>query len=171
MPRGEKYNDDVRYRAFALLAASNNVSAVARQLNLPESTVRGWKKQYEADPDGEFAKVRAHKKREFAAKAFLAMDAGMDVLVRRIQRAAQQEDVLDELCDAVIEGGEELTKAQRKELYAKFFALRCEDISKVASVVGILHDKQSRAEQGEGGAGGGTTAFVFDDPKEAAYAD
>ena len=33
VPRGEKYNDDVRYRAFALLAASNNVRAVAKKLN------------------------------------------------------------------------------------------------------------------------------------------
>lgn len=171
MPRGEKYNDDVRYRAFALLAASNNVRAVAKKLKLPESTVRNWKKEYEADPDQEFAKVCAHKKREFAAKAFLAMDAGMDVLVRRMQRAAEQEDALDDLCEAVVTGVDSLTQTERKAIYAKFSAVRCEDISKVGSVVGILHDKQAHAEQAENGKGGGTTEFVFANPEDAAYAD
>lgn len=171
MPKGEKYGDDVRYRAFALLAASNNVRAVARKLNLPESTVRNWKKQYEADPDQEFAKVCAHKKRTYAAKAFLALDSGMDLLVRRLERASENEDALDNLCEAVVTGVDKLTQTDRKMIYAKFSAIRCEDISKVGSVVGILHDKLSRTEQGDGGKGGVSQEIVFADPEEAAYAD
>ena len=171
MPKGEKYSDDVRYRAFALLAASNNVRAVAKRLDLPESTVRNWKKQYEADPDQEFAKVCAHKKRELAAKSFLALDSGMNVLMRRMQRADEQEDALDKLCEAVVTGVDKLTQTDRKMIYAKFSAIRCEDISKVGSVVGILHDKLSRTEQGDGGKGGVSQEIVFADPEEAAYAD
>ena len=170
MPKGEKYGDDVRYKAFALLAASNNVRAVAKKLNLPESTVRNWKKQYEEDPDQEFAKVCAHKKREFAAKAFLAMDAGMNVLVRRMQRADEQEDVLDNLCEAVVSGVDKLTQTDRKMIYSKFSAIRCEDAAKVASVVGILHDKQAMMESADGEKGG-STSCVFENPEDAAYAD
>lgn len=170
MPKGEKYGDDVRYKAFALLAASNNVRAVAKKLNLPESTVRNWKKQYEEDPDQEFAKVCAHKKREFAAKAFLAMDAGMNVLVRRMQRADEQEDVLDNLCEAVVSGVDKLTQTDRKMIYSKFSAIRCEDAAKVASVVGILHDKQAMMESADGEKGG-SASFVFENPEDAAYAD
>lgn len=171
MPKGEKYNDDVRYRAFALLTASNNVRAVAKKLGLPESTVRNWKHEYEKAPDGVFAKVCAHKKREYAAKSFLAMDSAMDIIMRRMERAATQEDVLDELCEAVMEGVENPTQAERKAIYAKFAALRLDDVSKVCMTYGVLSDKMaaSLADQKES-AGGEPTKFVFANPEEEAYA-
>ncbi len=172
MPKGEKYNDNVRYRAFALLTACNNVRAVAKKLGLPESTVRNWKHEYEKNPDEVFAKVCAQKKREYAAKSFLAMDSAMDLMMRRMERAATQEDILDELCEAVMEGVENPTQAERKAIYAKFAAMRIDDVSKVCMTYGVLSDKlaASLADQGETNASEPTT-MVFANPEEAAYAE
>lgn len=46
MARGQKYNDDLKERAFALLAANNSVAYAARELSLPYSTVKTWEKKF-----------------------------------------------------------------------------------------------------------------------------
>ena len=46
MAQGKKYNDDVKERAFALLACNNSVAYVAKELDLPYSTVKTWEKNF-----------------------------------------------------------------------------------------------------------------------------
>ncbi len=46
MARGQKYNDDLKERAFALLAANNSVAYASRELSLPYSTVKTWEKKF-----------------------------------------------------------------------------------------------------------------------------
>ena len=55
MARGKKYSDEIKERAFALLATSNNVQVVADTLGLPYNTVKTWEKKM---LEGEFVKVR-----------------------------------------------------------------------------------------------------------------
>ena len=66
MARGKKYSDEIKERAFALLATSNNVQVVADTLGLPYNTVKTWEKKFlmrnseceMRNNDGEFVKVR-----------------------------------------------------------------------------------------------------------------
>ena len=55
MARGKKYSDEIKERAFALLATSNNVQVVADTLGLPYNTVKTWEKKM---LEGDFVKVR-----------------------------------------------------------------------------------------------------------------
>jgi transposase-like protein len=48
--RGQKYNDDIKEKAYALLAVNSNAQLVARELNLPYTTVRTWQKKWLASP-------------------------------------------------------------------------------------------------------------------------
>ena len=67
MAKGQKYNDDIREKAIALLTVNNSVSFVARELGLPRSTVKSWKEAFdkEAEESGEdnIAKLRQKRKR------------------------------------------------------------------------------------------------------------
>ena len=69
MARGQKYNDDLKEKALALLAVNNSVSFVAKELGLPRSTVKTWKEVYdkEAEESGgpTIAKLRKEKKEGF----------------------------------------------------------------------------------------------------------
>ena len=49
MARGSKISDEVKERAFALLAANDNVQSVADELGLPRTTVNTWKKKWEQE--------------------------------------------------------------------------------------------------------------------------
>lgn len=53
MARGKKYNDDIKEKAFALLACNNNAQVVADKLGLPYTTVKGWEKKWIRQAPGE----------------------------------------------------------------------------------------------------------------------
>ena len=64
MAKGKKYDPEIKERALALLAVYDSVSKVAKELNLPWSTVDTWKKEKSDDGSG-FEKLREQKKEEF----------------------------------------------------------------------------------------------------------
>ena len=49
MAQGKKHSDEVREKAFALLATTDNVSEVAETLGLSRTTVNTWKKKWERE--------------------------------------------------------------------------------------------------------------------------
>ena len=94
MAQGKKYNDDLKERAFALLVCNNSVAYVAKELDLPYSTVKTWEKKFlaqseelarqekerdDGSPNDEvtksndeldLAKLRKKKKEEFVESAW-----------------------------------------------------------------------------------------------------
>ena len=84
MAKGQKYNDDIREKAIALLTVNNSVSFVARELGLPRSTVKSWKEAFdkEAEESGEdnIAKLRQKKKEDFINDAWRLIDLSKSVL-------------------------------------------------------------------------------------------
>ena len=101
MAKGQKYNDDIREKAIALLTVNNSVSFVARELGLPRSTVKSWKEAFdkEAEESGEdnIAKLRQKKKEDFINDAWKLIDLSKGVLEKRLTRAMDNEEALDEL--------------------------------------------------------------------------
>lgn len=170
MPRGKKYNDDVREKALALLAVNNSVAAVAKELDIPTQTVRDWKKAAERDKDGEFVKVRALKKSEFVSKAWRLMGLGMNVLERRLVRALECEDRIDALEDEAY-AAERLGADKRKKIAANLAAIRCEDISKLTAVIGTLYDKQALLAGEAARNEPQVVQVIFEKPEDAAYAE
>ena len=46
MPRGSKHSDEIKERAFALLATGESVAVTAKELRLSYSTVKTWEKSW-----------------------------------------------------------------------------------------------------------------------------
>ena len=142
MAKGKKYNDDIKEKAFALLACNNNAQVVADKLGLPYTTVKTWEKnwirqaqerearqrtlqetpQSEDDTEGAPTKpvtkstrfedeslieLRKKKKEEFVEDAWGLIGKIRSLLERRLDRALDSENVLDELV-------EEITKLDHK---------------------------------------------------------
>lgn len=152
MAKGKKYNDDIKEKAFALLAVNNSLSYVAEQLGLPRSTVKSWKESYDkkAEESGEdtIAKLRQKKKEEFVEDAWGLIGKIRTLLERRLDRAIGSEDVLDELVKEITElDNKQLTDAQRKALYSKMHSIKVESVKELAIVLGTLYDKQALANK------------------------
>lgn len=145
--RGKKYNDDIKEKAIALLATNNNISEIARQLDIKQNTLRTWKKKLEEEPTEEskkFVKLREEKKKSFIDKAWKIIEQAQDLLERRIERALSSEEDLDNLLSEVLRT-EGLTNDDRKALYKKMSAIKIEDIGKLTTALGTLYDKQALA--------------------------
>lgn len=152
MAKGQKYNDDIREKAIALLTVNNSVSFVARELGLPRSTVKSWKEAFdkEAEESGEdnIAKLRQKKKEDFINDAWKLIDLSKGVLEKRLTRARDNEEALDELVDEICKlDYKTLTSQQRQSLYMKLAKIKVEDVKSLATVLGTLYDKQALANK------------------------
>lgn len=152
MAKGQKYNDDIREKAIALLTVNNSVSFVARELGLPRSTVKSWKEAFdkEAEESGEdnIAKLRQKKKEDFINDAWKLIDLSKGVLEKRLTRAMDNEEALDELVEEISKlDYKTLTSQQRQALYMKLAKIKVEDVKSLATVLGTLYDKQALANK------------------------
>lgn len=152
MAQGKKYNDDIKEKAYALLAVNNSVSYVAEQLGLPRSTVKSWKEAYDkkAEESGEdtIAKLRQKKKEDFIKGAWGLIDLAQGVLEKRLKRARDNEESLDELVDEINKlDYKTLTSQQRQALYMKLAKIKVDDVKSLATVLGTLYDKQALANK------------------------
>ena len=132
MAKGQKYNDDIREKAIALLTVNNSVSFVARELGLPRSTVKSWKEAFdkEAEESGEdnIAKLRQKKKEDFINDAWKLIDLSKGVLEKRLTRAMDNEEALDELVEEISKlDYKTLTSQQRQALYMKLAKISLND--------------------------------------------
>ena len=150
--RGQKYNNDIKEKAFALLEVNNSVSYVANELGLPRSTVKSWKEEYDkkAEEGGEptIAELRQKKKEQFVKDAWAMIEKTNTILKRRLDRAIESENEIDKLLDEIMQLNHiELTNAQRKALYARISVLKIEDVRALSTVLGTLYDKQALANK------------------------
>ncbi len=147
MAQGSKYNDDIKEKAYALLIAGNNVSFVSKKLKLPYNTVGDWKKKLEKKDDN-FVELRNKNKERFVEDAWKIIDLSKSLLERRLARAIESEDSIDELLDEITKlDNKQLTDSQRKALYSKIAVIKVDDISKIATVLGTVYDKQALANK------------------------
>lgn len=171
MAQGQKYNDDIKEKAFALLAVNNNVQEVAKQLNLPYTTVKTWEKKFlkeaeeqqkvkSATRDSQETKdnqdtnlrsenlieLRNKKKKEFVDNSWSIIDKAQKLLERRITRALENEDQLDSLVREIMKlDNQTLSQEQRKALHKKMSTIKVEDVGKLSTMLGTLYDKQALA--------------------------
>lgn len=68
MAKGKKYNDDIKEKAFALLACNNNAQVVADKLGLPYTTIKTWEKNW----------IRQAQEREARQRALQETPQGAD---------------------------------------------------------------------------------------------
>lgn len=163
MAQGKKYNDDIKEKAYALLACNNNAQVVADELGIPYTTVKTWERKWlnkakeQAEATGEtvtkhdednLIELRKKKKAEFVEDAWGLIGKIRTLLERRIDRALDSEDKLDELVEEITKlDNKQLTDAQRKALYSKMHSIKIESTKELAVVLGTLYDKQALANK------------------------
>lgn len=175
MAQGKKYNDDIKEKAYALLACNNNAQVVADELGIPYTTVKTWEKKWvkqaqgQAEATGEavtkhdednIIELRKKKKAEFVEDAWGLIGKIRTLLERRIDRALDSEDKLDELVEEITKlDNKQLTDAQRKALYSKMHSIKIESTKELAVVLGTLYDKQALANKEATAIVGGNISF------------
>ena len=143
MARGQKYGEEIRERAFVLMAAGESCSAVARALGVPRTTVKGWQENQSAAEKEDREELHRRHKERFARDAWQTIHFGNEILTRRFERAARNEREMDRLLESFLASSEELGAEQMKALLKKFGELQLMDVGKVAVVMGTLYDKQA----------------------------
>lgn len=174
MAQGKKYSDELKEKAIALLSC-NNAAYVAEELGLPYSTVKTWElkalKQAQRDmeaketPEGNnevtkptkptkrfteqnLVELRQKKKEEFIESAWELINLSKGVLEKRLKRALENEEALDDLVDEITKlDYKTLTSQQRQALYMKLSKIKVDDVKSLATVLGTLYDKQALANK------------------------
>ncbi len=143
--KNTRYGDKERELVRALYAVSGNVSEVSEKLGIPRTTVSSWLKDFSPD---ELEKQRQKQKEMFIAEAWRIIGNAQHIIRRRIERAINSEDAIDTLIYEVENmSDDELSRDQRKSLVKKLRAISCEDLSKVAVVMGTMYDKAALASK------------------------
>ena len=141
--RGQKYGEETRQRAFALLETGESVSAVARTLGVPRTTLKGWLDRRSEAEEADMEALHRRNKERFASDAWRTIHAGSTLLVHRFERALRNEAELDRLLSELLRGTEELSAEQTRALVKQFQELKLMDVGKIAVVLGTLYDKQA----------------------------
>lgn len=163
MAAGQKYNKDVKERAYALFDTYNNVDFISRKLGVPVSTLWGWKRKYDkmTESDPAIKAAREKQKVEFVRSAWRSINMTQELLERRLRRAVEDEDVLEELIRVI---KEETGGSERRELLSRVAAMKYDDIGKLTQALGILYEKQALANREETEIlGGALTVERFED--------
>ena len=186
MPRGVGHGDEIKEKAFALLATGESVAATAKTLGLKYSTVKTWEKKWSSKklaeptqpgahpqtPDGEnppaqsegeserepsLNELRTKRKKEFADNAWRIIEDAQKVLERRVSRALHKEDVLDEIV-AMVEANEAgFSAEEQKRMLNRLSHVRLDDMRALSGVLATLYDKQALAV--------GEATEIFDDAR------
>lgn len=186
--KGKKADEQTLEVARALLAARVPVAEVSRKLKVPESTVRGWRKRFEAE-DAEareaqnnaqnsgggkellsyytsenFAELRAQKKREMIERAWRIIEKAQAKVERELDRAIEREGQIDEALFLLGTMGENLSVAEQKRCFKVLSEMQMSDIGKLSTVMGTMYDKQALAIGEETEIlGGSVTVRRFED--------
>jgi len=152
-----RYTDKDRITALELLALGHSLSDVSRQLNIPVTTIHNWdknktegakeiKKELNSE---ELERIRKEKKEEFVAKANDIIKKGLSLLDKRITRALEEEESIDELIVQLVKkankGEEELNISEIKEIANKLKEMKVQRVSEITTAIGTLYDKQALA--------------------------
>lgn len=82
-----------------------------------------------------------------------ALSLAERLLLRRLERALTDEDEIDTLLSLASECAleEGMNEKTRRELLSRIESIRCEDLSKLCSIIGLLCEKEMLLGSGDGG--------------------
>ncbi len=137
--QGKKYPPDVVEKALALYATCENYEDVAKQLNIPQSTIRGWVEN--PNKNKEFAELREKKKREFVEVAWRIIEKANKLLEQKMDVALNHQKELRELLTEMSKS--DVSAVNYNELSRKVKAIEIDNLSSLTTAIGTLYDKQA----------------------------
>lgn len=142
MSRGKKTDYDTVYKVMVSWFATHSYSETARQLDMPITTVRDIVNDNIDKPD--FVNLRKEKENEFADKATEIIDKGLILLTKRLSRAIEHEEDLDNLIDDIWDmDDDEMSYKDKDKLVNKIKTLQLQNIKDITTAIGTLYDKRA----------------------------
>lgn len=140
--RGKKTSPDVVYQVMALWFTNYNMRETARTLNMPLSTV---KEIVDKNKNAEqFEELRTQTEKAFAQKTTEIIEKGLLLLNKRLNRAIEHEEDLDELIDEIWDvDDEEMSYKEKDKLVNKVKTLQLQNIKDITTAIGTLYDKRA----------------------------
>ena len=88
------------------------------------------------------------KKKNFSKDSWGNIEKAQKIIERRLERALNQEDAMDELVNAVLETSDkDLTYPEKQSLLNKLRKIKVEDVRELVMAIGTLYDKQALANK------------------------
>lgn len=145
----KKYRVATREKCMMMVAEGFSVREISKQTGVPTSTINSWKKASYEDPE-ELQNLRLDCARTSAREAFDAHRKSMRILNRQLDRALEQEKLLDEMIEefraAAGEGG--LSQSRAAELADKLEALKLNDAGTMSKVSEAMYKQAQLAVGG-----------------------
>ncbi len=142
MARGKKTSPEVIYQVMALWFTNYNMRETARTLNLPLSTVKDIVDKNK-NADG-FEELRTQTEKAFAQKTTEIIEKGLLLLNKRLNRAIEHEEDLDELIDEIWDiDDDEMSYKEKDKLVNKVKTLQLQNIKDITTAIGTLYDKRA----------------------------
>ena len=140
--RGKKTAPDVVYQVMALWFTNYNLRETSRTLNLPLTTVKDIvDKNKNAE---EFESLRTQTEKAFAQKTTEIIEKGLLLLNKRLNRAIEHEEDLDDLIDEIWDMDEdEMSYKDKDKLINKIKTLQLQNIKDITTAIGTIYDKRA----------------------------
>lgn len=142
MARGKKTSPQDVYNVMALWFTNYNLRETSRELGIPLSTVKDIvDKNKNADA---FAELRTQTEEAFAQKTTEIIEKGLLLLNKRLSRAIEHEEDLDEFIDEIWDIDEdEMSFKEKDKLVNKIKTLQLQNIKDITTAIGTLYDKRA----------------------------
>ena len=122
--------------------STHNYRETARILDMPFATVKDI---VQANKDKEeFVRLRSQKEEEFSDKASEIIDKGLILLQRRLNRAIEEEETLDDLIDEIYAMDDsEMSQQTKTATVNKIKNMQLHNLKDITTAIGTLYDKRA----------------------------
>lgn len=145
MAKGQKSDSLTIYKVMLSYCITRNYSETARNLDMPESTVR--KIVSDNKDKEEFAKLCEEKRDEFVEKADKIIYKATNLLERRLDTALESQDEIEEMIQEIWSADDgEIKGNQKKSLVSKLSRLQLNGLSEITTAIGTMYDKRALAK-------------------------
>lgn len=170
MPRGVKTDRQTEYDIMTSYALTNSYNATAKEFGVSHTTVKDIiDRNHE-----EYVKIQQQKKEDFVNRSNRIIDKMTNLLDRRVTRALDKEDEIDETIDFILDidenaedKDEKMTYKEKINLVKKLNKISINNMNEITTSLGTIYDK-TRIAQGKDTATGTpeVTINVVADNKE-----
>ena len=145
MAKGKKTDNETIYKVMLSYITTRNYSETARQLDMPESTVR---KIVDDNKDKEeFATLCEQKRDEFVEKADKIIYKATSLLEKRLDTALENQDELESILDEAMQlDNKEFNDSQKKALIKRISKLQVNALNEITTAIGTMYDKRALAK-------------------------
>lgn len=145
MAKGKKTDNETIYKVMLSYITTRNYSETARQLNMPESTVR----KIIDDNRGkeEFATLCEQKRDEFVEKADKIIYKATNLLEKRLDTALESQEEIEDMIQEVYSApDDEIKGTQKKAIVSKLSKLQLNALNEITTAIGTMYDKRALAK-------------------------